>query len=502
MSRIVLLLCILSYGCRPKPQHVLEQAQLAGDIQILPDYNDTTIPPNIAPLNLKLLVEADLFLVRICGQDGRPVELYSRRPGIRIPMRAWQDLLAANKGKKIRFDVAAKVSKSWIRYEPFFVDISPDPIDRYVVYRLLKPQYNYFKDIGIYQRDIQTFEESCILHGRQFGDGCLNCHSFARQQPDLMALGIRSSSFGNACLCAIGGTVEKLGTRFGHTSWHPSGRLIAFSVFDVRMFFHTARPDVQDVVEMDSLIGYYRFSDHSARRVPGLADPCQLETQPCWSPDGRYLYFASGPRPWPDTRQFPPDGFDQLRYDIKRIAYDPSTDTWGKSETIIAADRIGKSCLMPRPSPDGRFLLFSACDYGCFPIYQASTDLYLLDLDTGQVRPLECNSDLSDSWHTWSSNSRWVVFASKRPTGRFTRLYIAHIDPNGHASKAFVLPQADPCLYDRILYAYNLPELIKGPVKLPSRVLARAVRSSQAIKVDAITSATPTQQQYQQLGQR
>jgi Tol biopolymer transport system component len=227
------------------------------------------------------------------------------------------------------------------------------------------------------------------------------------------------------------------------------------------------------------------------RTAPVLSDPNRLETQPSWSPDGMFLYFASAPKLWTDMKRFPPDRYADLRYDIQRVAYDQATDTWGPIETVVSSIQMGKSCVLPRISPDGRFLLFSTCDYGCFPIYQPSTDLYIKDLRTGEVRRLECNSDFTDSWHTWSGNGRWIVFSSKRPTGRFTRLYLSFIDENGRSSKPFVLPQEDPEFYDSFLYAYNVPELISGPVKVSHRRLIQAVRSHKAIQVDALTRATP-----------
>ncbi len=306
-----------------------------------------------------------------------------------------------------------------------------------------------------------------------------------------MTLGIRSPVYGVSCLFVEDGVVDKIGTKFGHTSWHPNGKVIAYSAFDVRMFFHTGRPDVQDVVEMDSMLAYYLTEEKKVKTVPVLADPNRLETQPSWSPDGRFLYFASAPKLWTDMKRFPPPRYADLRYDIQRISYDPNADAWGPIETVVSSEPTGKSCVFPRISPDGRFLLFSVCDYGCFPIYLSGTDLYLKDLRSGEVRKLECNSDFTDSWHTWSGNSRWIVFSSKRPTGRFTHLYISFIDENGSASKPFLLPQEDPEFYDSFLYAYNVPELISGPVPVNSRQLLRAVRSPKAIPVDALTRATP-----------
>jgi len=150
------------------------------------------------------------------------------------------------------------------------------------------------------------------------------------------------------------------------------------------------------------------------------------------------------------------------------------------------------SILLPRISPDGRFLLFCMCRYGCFPIYQPSSDLYMMDLATGRYRRLAANSSYSESWHSWSSNSRWIAFSSKRQGGALTRTYLSHVDQAGQVHKPFVLPQKDPAYYDSLLETYSVPELIDGSLKVSRSILARVARSEPSVAVDIpITGATP-----------
>jgi dipeptidyl aminopeptidase/acylaminoacyl peptidase len=279
-------------------------------------------------------------------------------------------------------------------------------------------------------------------------------------------------------------------TRLGHAAWHPSGKVVAFSRFDIQLFYHTARVQTRDAMDSDSLLGYYRLDSQTLKRAPPLADKAQLETQPTWSPDGQYLYFASAPKLWPDQQTFPAQHYAQIRYDLKRVRYDLQTDQWGAVETVLSAERTGKSNVNPRVSPDGRFLLFCMCNYGDFALYQPESDLYLLDLNSGDYRRLECNSDCAESWHAWSSNGRWIVFSSKRPTGLFTRLYLCHIDSAGHASKPFILPQRDPGYDDDLLSLYSLPEFMTGPVPTSPAALLHAVRDPDRVQVDGITGAT------------
>jgi hypothetical protein len=89
----------------------------------------------------------------------------------------------------------------------------------------------------------------------------------------------------------------------------------------------------------------------------------------------------------------------------------------------------------------------------------------MLNLHTGIVDSLKLvNAYYSDTYHSWSSDSKWFVFASKRDNGVYGKPYFSHIDSNGVASKPFVLPQKDPAYYDYTLISFNIPELSKEGV--------------------------------------
>ena len=283
---------------------------------------------------------------------------------------------------------------------------------------------------------------------------------------------------------------KKLATRFGYTAWHPSGRAAAYSINKVCQFFHSAGAEVRDVIDLDSALGYYLVRTENVKLVPGAADKRRLETYPAWSPDGRYLYYCSAPMLWEDLGVVPPARYAEVKYDLMRISYDLATDEWGEPELVLSSAETNLSILQPRISPDGRFLLFCMCRYGCFPVYQPTSDLYMMDLDSGEYAKLDINSEFSESWHSWSSNGRWIAFSSKRKATPFTRCYISFVDNTGKARKPFILPQYDPCFYDSFLKTVSVPELITGPVPVTSKTLAGVARSDQVVTVDAITGAS------------
>jgi hypothetical protein len=461
--------------------------------QISPDYSRTVIPPNIAPLNFVVLETGTKYMVKIYSSTKKTIDVYSRTGVIKIPPRRWQKLLNDNRGQKLSTDIYVKnKSGTWKRYETISNTIAKENIDDYLVYRFIKPIFSKWKNVAIYQRNLSNFDRKEILHGKNFGGSCINCHSFVQNSPDRMTIGMRSPVYGSATLLGVDGKVSKVGAKWGYTAWHPSGKIAVYSINKTRQFFHTAGMSNRDVVDLDSALCYYHVDKQDVKSHPNIAEKDRLETYPTWSPDGKYLYFCSAPILWEDRDQIPPDNFDQVKYDLRRISYDLERDEWGKSETVLSAKETNLSILMPRISPDGRFLIFCMCRYGCFPVYQPSSDLYLMDLQTGQYRKLDINSEYAESWHSWSSNSRWIAFSSKRRGGLFTRTYFSYVDEAGKVHKPFILPQKDPQIYDSMLQTYSVPELITGPVRYSSKDLIRAARSSEKIEVEIpLTGATP-----------
>jgi hypothetical protein len=452
-----------------------------------PDYRDTVVPPNIAPLNFLIEQPGTAFRIRLRGARGAPIDLASSDGKVIIPRQPWRDLLEANRGAWLGIDVRARqATGAWEMCEPVTNRVAREPIDNTLVYRLLKPLYNFYAELGIYQRDLESYRQTPVLENRDFGGRCLNCHTFLNHQPDQFALHIRGVPGAQPMLLVQSNQVTRVNQTAGYMSWHPSGRLLAFSANKLSLFFHTMG-ETRDVFDADSNLGIYWVASNLVARPPPIALLERLETWPSWSPDGRFLYYCSAPKLRRERHR-------QVRYDLMRVGFDLDRAAWGVPELLVSATETGLSAAQPRVSPDGRWLLFCLAKYGHFPVYQPSSDLYVLDLRSHEFHRLDLNSEQAESWHCWSSNSRWIVFSSKRTDGLFARPHFSYVDAQGRFHKPFLLPQQDPAFYDGCLQTFNVPELVRGPVKTSAASLARAVIKPQ----HAVTPAGETQQPHRE----
>ena len=432
---------------------------------IHPSYQGTVIPYNIAPLNFMIREEGSHFTVRFAVTGKDSFDVSSRTGKVSIPLRKWKKLLETHRGEQMDVSIFAEKDSGWKRYAPLSFRIANEPIDSWLAYRLIEPGYEDWNKMGIYQRCLENFDEAPVMVNRLTDGNCMNCHSFCKNDPQTMLFHIRQKYAGT--IFVKNGHVSKVDTKaFGMISaavyprWHPDGRHVAFSVNNTMQGFHTTNDNKIEVYDSASDLILFDTQNNSILKDSLLLSPAYFETFPEWSPDGKYLYFCRA-----KARKMPQE-YDSVRYDLMRIAFDVSTGSFGNQiETILSSDDTGKSITLARISPDGKYAVFCLSDYGCFPVWHRESDLYILNLETKEMRNLSTiNSDQSESYHSWSSNGRWMVFGSRRMDGRYTRPYICYFDTEGNASPPFVLPQKDPMHYDFSTKSYNVPEFIIGKI--------------------------------------
>ncbi|HID09958.1 MAG TPA: hypothetical protein EYP17_01475, partial [Candidatus Latescibacteria bacterium] len=321
-------------------------------------------------------------------------------------------------------------------------------------------------------RDIRSFEERpFILARRKY---CFNCHTFSSKLGDegKLAIQVRYMAEGNYDLRVYLGIYDivsregwKVRLPFSiqmstFLSWSPDGEKLAFSANQQLVTLHPVVYETQFAGEPTSDIAIYDLSRNTAYLLSGASEPDLLEIYPRWTPSGDSLVFAAAPAGFHPAR---------VKYDLFVVPFNGGKG--GTPEPIPDASQNGRSNYYPRFSPDGNW--FSFCRSGGGSLIKSSSDIYIMHSDLkGPAQLLECNVDFAaDSWHSWSSNSKWLVFASKRDDGIYARLYFTYIDEEGHAHPAVRLPVKDPPLA-----SYNIPEFVAHRPPIPERGLYEAIR--------------------------
>jgi len=285
----------------------------------------------------------------------------------------------------------------------------------------------------------------------------------------------------NGKLKKINAKTSEMFANAAFPSWHPENRFIAFSVNRVNQIFHASGPVRASAVDMKSDVYVYDIERNEMLSSPLLSDKDNFETFPCFSADGNTLFYCTA------SSVKLPEKFDSIRYSLCRISFDPAARKFGESaDTLISAAASGKSSSVPRVSPDGRFLMYCITDYGAFPSYNPEADLGLLNLENNSFGVMDSiNSNNVESWHSWSSNGRWVAFSSRRMDGLYSDVYLAHVDERGIPGKPFLLPQKDPDFYRNFLFSFNVPEFAVKEINVTPYQIERSARSTRFTQVQS-----------------
>lgn len=497
----VLFTVLLAAGCGHRnasvPAEYSEEHRCAA---IYPDYAGVVVPPNIAPMNLIVHEGAGEYVVRLSvqGSKAQSLAVATGEDGkVDFPETEWHSLLSSARGNNLSMEIFANKDGKWLRFEPQIITVAAEPIDSYVSYRLIEPGYEVYRQIGLYQRNLTNFTQTAIYENNRKYDEknnhCVNCHNFQNYSTRNMLFHIRGQHGGT--MLVSDGKARKMNMKSDsilsstvYPTWHPRRKWVVFSSNITGQAFHTLDKQKIEVMDLASDLVFFDAENGKLSNILKTTD--DLETFPCWSPDGSTLYYCSAHIPGfsniPDSMRtgYIEQHYRDLHYNIMKMSFDENTREFGKPQMVLDCEAMGKSATVPRVSPDGKYLLFTLGDYGQFHIWHRSADLYVMRLPSMEVSPLsEANSPNTESYHAWSSNGRWIVFTSRRDDGSFTRLYISYFDAAGHAHKPFLLPQRDPEQNTLLLKSYNVPELTKDPVSIPAAEFKKIIYNTEGIPV-------------------
>lgn len=446
---------------------------------IYPDYMGVTVPSNIAPLNFHYTMTG----IRKAGTEVRCKGQVIRFTGKEVmwDMDQWKNLLASAEGDTLRFSSEISLRGGMKQTYEWDVYVSSDKIDPYLSYRLIEPGYEVWHEVEIRERCLENFDEKALSDWKNTNNSCMNCHVHSRSRADLSMFYVRGKDGG--AILNRDGRLRKLslktedmvsGTVYGEI--HPSGRYGVFSSNIIIPGFHFFESRRLEVYDTESDLAIVDF-DRNGITVPSvLARKDVLETFPVFSADGSSIYYCAA-----DSVSLPQD-IRKLRYSLYRIGFDRDTGrVKGAAELVWDASVHKGSVCHPKCSPDGRWIMYTVADYGTFPIWHSECQLEMMNLQTGEVMSMDAaNSDRSDTYHSWSSDSRWFVFASKRGDGKYGRPYFCHVDDDGSLTRPFVLPQEDPWYYENSLKSFNIPDLSDGPVDFDAETIGRIIKETKA----------------------
>lgn len=371
----------------------------------------------------------------------------------------WQAIKDASVGQMVELEIRGAAVQNGARDGDVYVDkvsfrISEHRADPIIAYRLVTPLFHGYKTPDVYYQHIGTCDKQLMYPGD--GKFCANCHSFPGA-PDVsqddfnLGIVIRQRLGGpNYVILGLYNLEDKSGLSISANtyfmSWHPQGQLLAVVAGENSYSKPLITLETQEFLVLKADIHIYNTKGESAA-LPGASTVEYMETFPAWSADGKTVLFTRAPEM--GTKWKP------IRFDIYQVPYNDGKG--GEAVPYPGASHNGQSNFFPRFSPDGKWMVWTKADWSS--LAAPSSDLWIVGTEEGsQPRKLECNKPYSmDSHHSWSSDSRWLLFTTKRDNGIFAKICITEIDENGNASPAVELPSDE----DNFMMCYNVPEFMK-----------------------------------------
>ena len=477
------------------------------ELTIVEPFNEALYPPEIAsPIFAwkDSVSGADSWRIRIDFSDkSSPITVSSDSTRWIPPSAVWEAVKRKTVEKKatvtisgVKKSILGKIftRNSTLSRNSVTISTSADSVGAPIFYRDVPLPFNFAKEkmelIQWRMGDISKNERPPIVLTNL--PVCGNCHSFSN---DASVLAMDVDSGGDKGAYVITPTSEEIdftpdklitwndykrkegGISFGLLARiSPDGKYVACTVLDRVIFLGKEGKKLafsQLFFPVKGIVAYYDRAIKQIKALPGADDPNFVQSNPVWSLDGKYIIFARSPisdyiKNDKTTNivltlaqtavilggeQYIEDSAHAAKftYDLYRIPFNDGRG--GKAEPVPGASDNGVSNYFPKYSPDGKWIVF--CKARSFMLLQPDSKLWIMPADYSQPpRELKYNTSLMNSWHSWSPNSRWLVFSSKI-NSPYTELFLKHIDKDGNDS-----PPVRLYMFSSTDRARNIPEFV------------------------------------------
>ena len=485
LSVIILAACVAAYlTYRSRPQSSCHSLAI--------DYPaaGTVFPPDIAPPAIRwATADGDVraWQVEVGFDDGGPpLQATANAPPWTPTESQWQAVMSRSVAGNATVTVTGlRNDGSPARHGEVSIRAAPEPVGAPLFYREVPlPFADAVKDPSRIRwrfGPVSSATQPPVVLGSL--PVCGNCHSFSADGRQFGMDVDYANDKGSYILSAVEPRTVLDPTKiitwsdyrrddkeptFGLMSQiSPDGRYAVSTVKDRAVF--VPKPDLAFSQLFFPIKGILVVYDRQARRffpLPGADDPQYVQSNPAWSPNGRYIVFARARayqlRRLADHKAvlLTPEecaeflkGGKTFQFDLYRVAFNGGKG--GQAVPLEGASGNGQSNYFAKYSPDGRWIVF--CKAASFMLLQPDSELWIVPAEGGPARRLECNTRRMNSWHTWSPNSRWLAFTSKA-NGPYSQIFLTHIDQAGHSS-----PPVELAHFTAADRAANIPEFVNAP---------------------------------------
>ena len=445
------------------------------ELDILNPYNESLFPRDIASPTFTWsdqYLHSDLWLITIGFENnGKGIHILTDATTWTPGRDIWEKIKANSLGRKTTVTISGldtNMSYTTVTRTAITLSTSPDEVRAPIFYMQMPLPFAQARQHP--ERSVWRFGTAAsyetpriVIKNLMF---CGNCHHFSKDgQVFGMDIDYRMDKGGYALTptrerMLLSGKdlitwndfqnpVQRKSQGF-FSKISPDGKHVVSTVKEQSFFAMLSDLDFsQFFFPAQGLLACYSIEERRFFSLPGADDPRYVQTCPVWSPDGQYIVFSRAKVEKQlldalDGKNYINVGSDiriadlnkkyQIKYNLYRVSFNHGRG--GVPEPVAGASHNGKSNYFPRFSPDGKWIVFTQSETGL--AIQPDSKLNIIPARGGTARRMQCNTGLMNSWHSWSPNSRWLVFSSKVNTP-YTELFITHIDQHGYDSTPVLL---------------------------------------------------------------